>query len=165
MVRPITVESERNRRCHSSALRMATLGPPGRSSSSTKSRPIAGATPRTRKVFHDRYSPWIRSGAEQPERIQGEYLSWNTFRVLGVAPAIGRDFVEEEERPGGPKVAILSALLWQRLFRSDSTVIGRTIVLNGDPYTVVGVMPVPHQFPDASQLWAPITLDPAKSRG
>lgn len=107
----------------------------------------------------------IAGGGEEPENITGESISWNTFRMLGVRPILGRDFLEEEEQPTRAKVTILSHRLWTRMFKSDSTVVNRVIILNGDPYTVVGVMPPPHMFPNDAQLWVPIDLNPAQARG
>lgn len=66
----------------------------------------------------------------------GEYLN-----VLGIQPAVGRNFSAEEDRPHGPEAAILSDNLWRTLFDADSAIVGRVILLKGAPYTVVGVLP------------------------
>ncbi|HKG95571.1 MAG TPA: ABC transporter permease, partial [Gemmatimonadaceae bacterium] len=81
------------------------------------------------------------SGAEEPERLDGQRVTAGYFRVLGVPPAIGRDFDPTDDRLGAPRVAILSDRLWRRRFGGDRAVVGRQVTLNGDAYTVVGVMP------------------------
>ncbi|HVJ30536.1 MAG TPA: ABC transporter permease, partial [Gammaproteobacteria bacterium] len=63
------------------------------------------------------------------------------FRVLGVAPAIGREFTQEDDRPGAPAVTVLSYVLWQRLFNGDPSAVGKTLLLRGEPHEIVGVMP------------------------
>ncbi|MGH7568099.1 MAG: ABC transporter permease [Gemmatimonadales bacterium] len=105
------------------------------------------------------------AGTDEPERLEGAAISWNTFRMLGVPPLLGRDFREEEDRPGAEKVVVLSAGLWQRRFGGDSAVVGRVLSLNGEPHTVIGVMPPPHQFNADAQLWVPLQLDPTTARG
>ncbi|MGH9262894.1 MAG: ABC transporter permease, partial [Acidimicrobiales bacterium] len=105
------------------------------------------------------------ASVDEPERLEGESVSWNTFRLLGVSPMLGRDFREDEGRPGAERVVMLSAGLWRRRFGADSGVLGRVVSLNGTPHTVIGVLPPPHQFPGDQQLWVPITLDPSRFRG
>lgn len=78
---------------------------------------------------------------DTPERVRALRVSSEYFRVLGLQPAIGRDFRSEEDQPGGPRVAILSNALWSRRFASDQGAIGRVILLNGEPHAVIGVMP------------------------
>lgn len=63
------------------------------------------------------------------------------FRVLGVEPIVGREFTQDEDRPGGPAVTVLSYGLWQRLFNDDASVVGKTLLLRGEPHEIVGVMP------------------------
>jgi putative ABC transport system permease protein len=79
--------------------------------------------------------------AGAPEQLLGEAITWNTFAVLGVAPAIGRPFLREEDRPGAEHVVILSDSLWRARFAADRGILGRSITLNGERYEVVGVMP------------------------
>ena len=108
------------------------------------------------------------TGAGDPERIDGKRVNANLFEVLGVAPQHGRAFAAEEDRPGANKVVILSHALWQRRFGSDAGLVGRTLTLNGEPHTVVGVMPGSFQFPDRqAELWVPIafTQQEAANRG
>ena len=76
-----------------------------------------------------------------PEQLGGMQISHNYFPLLGVAPALGRNFLPEEDRPGAEKVAILSDGIWQRKFAGDPSAIGQVISLDGQPHTVIGVMP------------------------
>lgn len=100
-------------------------------------------------------------GDGEPERLQAGRVSVNLFAVLGATPALGRAFVAGEDKDGNDRVVILSDALWRRRFGGDSTVVGRTIVLSGAPYTVVGVMPPAFQYPTRdAQAWVPIVLDP-----
>ena len=80
-------------------------------------------------------------GDAQPEVVAGDRVSWTYFRTLGVAPAIGRDFLAEEDQPNHNLEVILSFGLWQRKFGGDSSIVGRAIPIGGTPMTVVGVMP------------------------
>lgn len=73
------------------------------------------------------------------EYVQNQRVSANFFRVLGISPLIGREFTREEDVPNGPSVAVLNYSLWQRVFRGDRSIVGRTIDLRGAPYTVVGI--------------------------
>lgn len=91
--------------------------------------------------------------------LDQQRVSAGFFRVLGVAPRIGREFTPEEDRQGGPAVAILSHGLWQRAFGGDPAVVGGRVLLRGEPHTVVGVMPEGFRgtFPaDPAELWTPL---------
>ena len=81
------------------------------------------------------------SSRTEPEKIIGSRVSWNYFQTLGVRMALGRDFVRDEDQVGKSSVVILSRGLWARRFNSDPTIVGRTIDLDGAPYTVAGVLP------------------------
>ena len=81
------------------------------------------------------------AAGDRPEYIQQQRVSAGYFRVLGIAPRIGREFSREEDVPDGAAVAILSHAFWQRAFRGDAAMLGRTISLRGEEYTVVGIMP------------------------
>ena len=93
---------------------------------------------------------------DRPEYIQQQRVSAGYFRVLGMAPQIGREFSREEDVPEGVAVAILSHAFWQRAFHGDPSVLGRAISLRGEEYTVVGIMP--HDFRAASpvDVWTPL---------
>lgn len=95
------------------------------------------------------------TGNAEPERLAGQRVSPTFFRVLGVHPAIGRDFTALDDVRGSARVAILSHDLWTRRFNRDSSIVGRTITMDGDPVTVLGVMPASFEnlvAPDA-ELW------------
>jgi putative ABC transport system permease protein len=95
------------------------------------------------------------SGVGQPERISVTPVTDNLFSVLGVMPVLGRPFLPDEERPGSAPVCILSHGLWKRRFGSDPKIVGKTVTLNGEMWTVVGVMPVEFRFPQGVELWVP----------
>lgn len=100
-----------------------------------------------------------------PQRLQGAYVTWDFFRVLGVQPAIGRDFVAEDDQPGITKNIILSDALWKRDFGGDPRVIGQSVRVNGRAGTVIGVMPPKFSFPGNEQLWLPVNTEfPVKPR-
>jgi len=80
------------------------------------------------------------TGGETPERLEGQRVSAGYFRVLGVAPALGQDFRSDDDVSGGARVVILSDALWRRRFQADPAIVGHSIMLDGDPFTVVGVM-------------------------
>jgi putative ABC transport system permease protein len=98
----------------------------------------------------------ILSGAGEPESVGGPRVSANFFSVLGVDPILGRTFQAGDDQPGGPKLTVLDYGLWQRKFAGDPSVIGRTLTINGDRYTVIGVLPQTFQFAlRANELWLP----------
>src|SRR5580693_8385619 len=80
------------------------------------------------------------TGRDQPERVQVLRTSSPLFHMLGAQPLIGRLLLADEDKPGKPAVAILSYGTWKGLFGGDPGIVGRTILLNGKPYAVVGVM-------------------------
>ncbi|HEX3560945.1 MAG TPA: ABC transporter permease [Pyrinomonadaceae bacterium] len=104
------------------------------------------------------------TGEGEPERLQGMSVTANLFRTLGAQAAQGRTFSAEENRVGSNKVVVLSDAFWRRRF-GGLPVLGKNITLNGEPYTVVGVMPPGFQFgrefaPPGPDLWSPITFTP-----
>ncbi|HEX3526036.1 MAG TPA: ABC transporter permease [Thermoanaerobaculia bacterium] len=105
------------------------------------------------------------TGDQEPVRMPGAVVTPSTFRILGVKPELGRAFSEEEGRPGGTSVVILSHDLWQSRYGSDADILGRTLQVNGTPRQVVGVMPAGFGFPSpTTELWVPRMLDPSKAR-
>ena len=110
------------------------------------------------------------TGVGEPERLDGRRVSANLFDLLGVRPLLGRNFVPEEDKPG-TKVALLNESLWRRRFGSDPGVIGRALALNGESYTVVGVLPNSVRLPAfgnwRDQIWVPLAFsaEDAASRG
>ena len=110
------------------------------------------------------------TGVGEPERLDGRRVSANLFELLGVKPVLGRTFVPEEDKPG-TKVALLNDSLWKRRFGSDPGVIGRPLTLNGESYTIVGVLPSSVRLPAfgswRDQVWVPLAFPPeeAAARG
>src|ERR1019366_4184814 len=96
--------------------------------------------------------------------VQGGNVSWTMFHALGVQPALGRDFHEDEDRVGAPKVIILSDRVWRDRFGGRSDALGREITVNGVPHTVIGVMPPGFGFPAAALAWTTLQLDPLDIR-
>lgn len=97
--------------------------------------------------------------AGDPERLDGRRASGNLFTILGVPPQLGRTFTMEEDKEGANRVVVLSYPLWQRRFAGDAGIIGRSITLNGQGYTVIGVMPAGFQFPmKEDELWLPMAF-------
>jgi predicted permease len=102
----------------------------------------------------------------EPRACTGMPTTGSLFSVLGVKPAFGRSFNPDEETPGGDsRVVILSHGLWQRSFGADTEIVGRTITLDGEGWTVVGVLPAGFEFPPSPDLWVPLVADPASERG
>ncbi|MGH9837332.1 MAG: ABC transporter permease [Blastocatellia bacterium] len=102
----------------------------------------------------------------EPERLNGGLVSQNFFSTLGATAAEGRLFLPEEDQPGRNKVVLLNHAYWQRRFGGDASLVNRTITLNGEGYTVVGVMPPGFQFGReigrVIDLWTPIAFTPAQ---
>jgi predicted permease len=109
------------------------------------------------------FEPWqpAMNGGVQPERLEGQSVSASFFQVLGVAPALGRDFQPSEDVFGGPKVVIVSDRLWRRLFHGNRSVIGHPVKLAGDNFIIIGV--TPRGFEDvlssSTDLWTPAQYD------
>ena len=107
--------------------------------------------------------PWqpTMTGKAEPERLDGQRVSASYFQVLGVPPALGRDFDPSDDQINGTKVAILSDGLWRRRFGGDSTIIGHQIMLDANLYTVIGVMPRAFEnlLAPSAQLWTPLQYD------
>jgi len=111
------------------------------------------------------HSQWNLNLDDRAERVSGIRATYDYFDVLHVRPALGRRFVEEDDRPGAARVAVISAGLWQERYGGDRSVIGRSMRLDGEPYTVVGVLPADIVFPVKVDVWVPLALDPASAGG
>jgi putative ABC transport system permease protein len=111
------------------------------------------------QVFSDIASVTGRSltlaDRDEPERFNGATVTWNMFPMLGIQPVLGRQFRRDEDQPGAPHVVMLSYGVWQRRYAGDPSIVGRTLAVNGNPHTVVGIMPPRFQFPEQAQLWIP----------
>ncbi len=88
--------------------------------------------------------------------VQNMRVSAHYFDVLGIQPFLGRGFTDEEDRPNGPSAAIVSYALWQSVFRADPQMLGKQVIVKGEPYTVVGVLPARAQSTGVADLWTPL---------
>lgn len=126
-------------------------------------------TQRQNLVFADVYSGWrtqdhvfesvagysaaaeyTLTGAGAPQRLRGGQVTATFLEVLAVKPQAGRNFLPEEDRPNGPKVALLSDALWRTTFGADASVIGKVVAFDDTPYTIVGILPRDFEFLDNS---------------
>ena len=103
------------------------------------------------------------SGATEPEHLVSAAVSAGFFDVLGVAPALGRAFTTEEDRPGGPCVVVLTDSLWHRRYTGDSGIVGRTVELNSESCLVTGVLPPSFRFDQNADIFMPTRI-PAATR-
>ncbi len=99
------------------------------------------------------------TGSGEPERLVAAGVTGNYFQALGVQPALGRSFVLQNEKPGSDQVAVLSYSLWQKRFGGDTSIVNKTITLDGKVCEVLGVMPKDFSFPQATELWVPLNFD------
>ena len=105
------------------------------------------------------------TGDGTPEEIPGTYVTRDFFSILRVHPALGRDFVPEEEATNAPDVAILSDGLWRRRFGADPHITGKKLMLGGSPTIVIGVLPANFRFPDVkADIWELTTFHPEQKR-
>jgi predicted permease len=103
---------------------------------------------------------------KNPQRYTGGYVTEDFFKIIGVAPVLGRDFTAEDNKPGAEKVAILGNELWQRDFNADPHIVGQALRINGKAATIIGVMPPNFKFPINEELWVPLYNEfPPKQRG
>jgi putative ABC transport system permease protein len=106
------------------------------------------------------------SGDANPERVRGARVTASLMPLLGVAPRLGRSFTQDEDLAGTAPAAILSDRLWRRRFGADARVIGQTLQINGEPRTIVGVMPrgasMPGPLAEDDDLWLPMRMTPAE---
>jgi putative ABC transport system permease protein len=109
--------------------------------------------------------PWQPAmiGTGQPERFEGQRVSADYFRALGISPALGRDFQAADDQFHGPNVVVLSDRLWRLRFAADRTIVGQQIKLDDNLFTVIGVMPSSFEnvLASAAELWAPLQYDPS----
>lgn len=98
----------------------------------------------------------------QPERFDGSFISANGFDLLRVRPVLGRGFLPGEDRPQAEPVAVLSYGVWMSRYQGDPKVAGKPVRINGQPGTIVGVMPQGFAFPEETQVWTPLRMDPLR---
>jgi putative ABC transport system permease protein len=104
----------------------------------------------------------VVGGTDEPEIIEGQLVTASYFPTMGMTPAYGRPFTRDEDRPGGPSVVVLSYQLWQRLFGGDSTLVGRAVLLDNHPTTVIAIMPRSFTTAHGPQYWTPMRLGPVQ---
>ena len=105
---------------------------------------------------------WNLSEGEQPERVNTAFVSASMFQTLGVQPQLGQVFRAEHDLPNADPVVLISHELWQRNFGGEPAIVGKRVLIQGRPRTILGVMPPGFDLHDArAQLWAPLGLDPA----
>jgi len=101
----------------------------------------------------------LGGGESEPQRIIRGSATWNLFPLLGVKPILGRTFWAEDDKPGHGQVAVISYGLWRSFFAGDPNVVGKTMRMNGRPFTVLGVLPEGFDFAGEHQVWTPLALD------
>lgn len=110
--------------------------------------------------YHD--NNFTLTGLDRPVQVDAEVVSWDFLSALGVQPELGRGFAPDEEKGGSNRVVLISHALWTSQFASDKSVIGRTVHLSGDLYTIIGVMPPTFRFPVNQPkvgIWTTLALD------
>src|SRR5262245_5348742 len=98
-------------------------------------------------------------GPGEPEGVTGAEVSADFLATLGVPPLLGRGFASGEDRAGRERVVVLGHDLWRRRFGRDASAVGRRITLDGEPFTIIGVMPPGFSFPSGTELWSAIAFD------
>jgi putative ABC transport system permease protein len=103
------------------------------------------------------------TGVDKPVRLQGRHVSWNFFRMLGVQPQLGRMFVADDDKTGATRTTLLSHALWQEKFSGDPAIIGKALSLNGNSYTVIGVLPAGFEFFSKDDLFIPLGVSVSRT--
>ncbi|HYM13166.1 MAG TPA: ABC transporter permease [Bryobacterales bacterium] len=111
---------------------------------------------------YDFVGPGLNLGnGDRPEQVKAIHASADFFRLFGASPILGRTFTPQEDRPGGPHVVVISNGLWKRRFGGDASLVGRSITLGSEPYTVIGILSPGFQPDPPSDVWLPLQADPA----
>jgi predicted permease len=103
------------------------------------------------------------SGDDRPERYEGAFITSNFLDLLKVKPILGRGFQPGEDSPGAEPVVLLGWGIWQTRYNGDPKVIGQPVRINGEPGTIVGVLPQDFAFPVDQEIWTPLRQDPLKN--
>jgi putative ABC transport system permease protein len=112
-------------------------------------------------ALYDFSGPGLNLGSgDRPQQVKGIHVSAGYFQVFGVSPAVGRTFLPQEDQPNGAKAAVLSNDLWRNQFGSDPSLVGKPILLGGDPYTVVGILPASFHSDPPADVFLPMQADP-----
>ena len=100
---------------------------------------------------------------DRPQQVKGVHVSAEYFKVFGVRPAIGRTFTASEDAPNGAKAAIISDKLWKSHFGSDRNILGKTLLLSGEPYPIIGIMPSQFAPDPPADVWISLQADPSST--
>jgi len=111
-----------------------------------------------------RLNTFTWTGSDRPRILRGWAVNADYFQLLGVDMVLGRAFTRDEDRPGAPHAVVISHALWTQAFGSDAGVLGRTMTLDGAPYTIVGVAGPSITFPSRGDYWIPAALDFTEDR-
>jgi putative ABC transport system permease protein len=112
-------------------------------------------------ALYDFSGPGMNLGSgDRPQQIKGIHVSAEFFQVFGVSPSLGRTFLPQEDQPNGSKAAVLSNDLWRTRFGSDPALVGRPVLLGGDAYTVVGILPATFHSDPPADVFIPMQADP-----
>jgi putative ABC transport system permease protein len=112
-------------------------------------------------ALYDFSGPGLNLGSgDRPQQVKGIHVSAGYFQVFGVSPAVGRTFLPQEDQPNGAKAAVLSNDLWRNQFGSDPSLVGKPILLGGDPYTMVGILPASFHSDPPADIFLPMQADP-----
>jgi hypothetical protein len=109
---------------------------------------------------YDFAGPGFNITGDRPEQVHGIHVSESYFRVFGVPVLLGRTFTPQEDSPNGGKVVVLSYGLWQRKFGGNPKVIGGSLPLGGEPYTIIGVLGQEFRTDPEAELWLPFQFQP-----
>lgn len=106
----------------------------------------------------------LLTSGEETERVRGTSVTSDFFPLFRTNPSLGRTFQPDDSQKGNDTVVVISHGLWQRRFGADQNIVGSKVLIAGESTTIVGVMPPGFDYPDQSELWVPLPLDPAKER-
>jgi putative ABC transport system permease protein len=104
----------------------------------------------------------VADAGEEPERDLGAAISWDLFPMLGTSPVLGRSLTLADDQPNAPGTVLLGYSLWTRRYHQDPNILSRTILVNGKPHSIIGVMPEHFAFPENQRLWVPLAPMAAK---
>jgi putative ABC transport system permease protein len=112
-------------------------------------------------ALYEKNRPTINlTGGDRPEPLKATHVSADYFRLFGASLEVGRTFTQQEDIPGGPRLAVISDGLWRRRFGGDRSLVGKAIVLGGDPHVVIGVLSPNFVSDPPAEIWLPLQVDP-----
>jgi len=113
------------------------------------------------QIAASRLQQFVLTDGDQPERVGGARVAANIFSLLRISPAVGRNFVPSEDQPSATPVAIISHNLWQQRYGGDPRIIGQRVTIDGQPYTLVGVLPAGIYYPTPeTNVYIPLVFQP-----